>query len=106
MEALRRAGWEVLRAVDVLPSNADDEVLFACAAEHDRVLVTNDRPLEGIAIRWMREGRGFRRLVCWPQKHTRAMADCELAHAFEEIAAKPNAFAYPIEYIKRKPSKP
>jgi len=29
------------------------------AAEHGRVLVTNDRPLEAIAIRWMREGRGF-----------------------------------------------
>ena len=48
----------------------------------------------------MREGRGFRGLVCWPQKHYRAMTDGELAQAFEEIAAKPSAFAYPIEYIK------
>jgi len=75
VEALRRKGWDVLRAVDLLPSNADDEVLFAYAAEHGRVLVTNDRPLEAIAIRWMREGRGFHGLVCWPQKHYRVMTD-------------------------------
>ena len=104
VEALRRAGWDILRAVDLLPSNADDEALFAYAAEHDRVFVTNDRPLEAIAIRWMREGRRFRGLVCWPQKHYRVMTDGELAQAFDEIAAKPNAFAYPIEYIKPKPS--
>ncbi len=88
-----------------LPSSAHDDVLFAHAAEHDRVLVTNNRPLEAIAIRWMREGRGFRGLLCWPQKHYRVMTDGELAQAFEEIAAKPNAFTYPIEYIKPKPSK-
>jgi len=105
VEALRRAGWDVLRAVALLPSNGDDEALFAYAAEHDRVFVTNDRPLEAIAIRWMREGRRFRGLVCWPQKHYRVMTDGELAQAFDEIAAKPNAFAYPIEYIKPKPSK-
>ena len=53
----------------------------------------------------MTEGRRFRGLVCWPQKHYRVMTDGELAQAFDEIAAKPNAFAYPIEYIKPKPSK-
>jgi len=104
VEALRRAGWDVLRAVDLLPSNADDEALFAYAAEHDLVFVTNDRPLEAIAIRWMTEGRRFRGLVCWPQKHYRVMTDGELAQAFDEIAAKPDAFAYRIEYIKPKPS--
>jgi hypothetical protein len=104
VEALQRAGWDVVRAVDILLSNAADEALFAYAAEHDRVLVTNDRPLEAIAIRWMREGRGFRGLVGWPQKHYRVMTDGELAHAFDEIAAKPNAFGYRIEYIKPKPS--
>jgi hypothetical protein len=100
--ALRRADWDVLRAVDVLPANALDEVLFGYAAEHHRILVTNDRPLEAIAIRWMNEGRDFRGLVCWPQKHYRTMTDGELAQAFEEIASKVNAFAYPIEYIKPK----
>ena len=54
VQVLRRKGWTVLRAVDVLPANAEDDVLFAYAAEHDRVLVTNDRPLEAIAKRWMR----------------------------------------------------
>lgn len=103
---LRRAGWDVLRAVDTLPSNTTDEVLFAYAAEHHRVFVTNDRPLEAIAIRWMKEGRAFDGLVCWPQKHYRVMTNTELAQAFDEIATKPNAFVYPIEYIKPRPSKP
>jgi len=30
------------------------------------------------------------------------LGDGDLVCAFEEIAAKPNAFAYPIEYIKPK----
>ena len=100
VQALQRAGWDVLRAVDILPANTADEVLFAYAAEHDRVLVTNDRPLESIANRWMREARPFRGLVCWPQRHYRTMTDGELALAFEEIAARPDAFAYPIEYVR------
>ena len=100
--ALRRQGWDVLRTVDVLRSNIPDEELFAYAAEHDRVLVTNDRPLEAIAIRWLRDGRRFRGVVCWPQKHYQVMTDGELAESFEEIAARPTAFAYPIEYIKPK----
>ena len=105
IQVLRRKGWDVLRAVDVLPANAEDEVLFTYAAEHDRVLVTNDRPLEAIANRWMREARTFRGLVCWPQKHYRTMSDGELALAFEEIAARSDAFGYLIEYIKPRGAK-
>ena len=70
VEALRRAGWDVLRAVDLLPSNADDEALFAYAAEHDRVFVTNDRPLEAIAIRRMREGAAFVASCAGPRRTT------------------------------------
>jgi hypothetical protein len=101
--ALRRAEWDVLRAVDVLPSNVQDETLFAYAAGRDRVFVTNDRPLEAIAIRWLKEGRPFRGLVCWPQRHYRLMTDGDLVGAFDEIASRPDAFSYAIEYIKRKP---
>jgi hypothetical protein len=30
------------------------------------------------------------------------MSDGDIASAIEELAAKPNAFGYPIEYIKPK----
>lgn len=39
-------------------------------------------------------------MVFWLLERYRQMTDDEMLEAFEEIAAKPNAFAYPIEYVK------
>ena len=56
VRALRDQGWDIVRAIDLYPEKTEDEVLFARAAADDRVFVTNDRPAEAIAIRWLREG--------------------------------------------------
>ena len=97
IKALSSRGWDVARAVDVFGERTDDEVLFAWAAEHDRVFVTGDRPAEAIAIRWLRDQRPFRGMI----RCTGAMSIGELLSAFEKLAAQENPFGrYPIVYLK------
>jgi predicted nuclease of predicted toxin-antitoxin system len=99
VEALRRAGWDVVRSVDLLGERNEDEELLAWAAANDRVFATCDKRIHRIADRWLTEGRRFR-MVCWWLERYRDMTDGDMVEAFEAIAAKPDAFAYPIEYIK------
>lgn len=99
VHALRSRGWDVLRAVDLFGERNDDEQLLAWAAANGRALATCDEPIHKIARRWIDEGRSFR-MVFWLLERYRQMTDGEMLEAFEEIAARPNAFAYPIEYVK------
>jgi hypothetical protein len=101
VEGLRSRGWDVLRAVDVFGEKNDDAELMAYAAREGRVFVTNDAGIHAIAHRWLGDGWAFR-MAYWKARHLEKMSDGDIIHALEEIAAKPDAFAYPIEYIKPK----
>ncbi len=90
----------MVRAIDVFPERTHDEVLFAHAAEQNRVFVSSDEPAQEMPKRWLREGRPFRGMVCWSQEHRQRMSDGSFIAALEQLAADPNAFAYPIQYIK------
>jgi hypothetical protein len=88
----------VKRAVDFFGGRTDDEALFAYAAEHGRAFVTGDRPAEAVAIRWLREGRGFRGMIRCP---TGAMNVGDLLAAFERLAEEADPFGgYPIVHLK------
>jgi hypothetical protein len=100
VDGLRARGWDVVRAIDVFPERTDDERLFAWAAENGRIFVSSDEPAQEIPKRWLRERRFFLGMICWPQKHHRRMSDGEFISALERGAADPQAFAYPIYYIK------
>jgi hypothetical protein len=41
-------------------------------------------------------------MVFWPLERHREMTDGDMVEAFQAIAGKPNAFAFPIEHIKPK----
>ncbi|MGH9463118.1 MAG: DUF5615 family PIN-like protein, partial [Vicinamibacteria bacterium] len=69
IKALISDGWDVLRAVDVFPEGTDDEILFEYAARKGRVFVSCDEPAQKIPRRWLREGRPFRGMICWPLRH-------------------------------------
>lgn len=99
IDALRKAGWDVVRAVEVLGQENDDEELLAWSAVNGRVFATCDKSIHKIARRWLNEGRGFRMVYWWLERY-RETTDGEMVEAFEELARKPDAFAYPIEYIK------
>lgn len=99
IKALSARGWDVVRAVDVFGERTDDDVLFSYAAEHRRVFVTGDRPAEAVAIRWLREGRGFRGMI---RCQTGVMGVGDLLTAFERLAEIQDPFGgYAIVYLKR-----
>jgi hypothetical protein len=101
--ALRRAGWDILRAIDELPEGTKDLPHFERAAARDRVLVTNDRRFEVVAHSWLAEGRRFRGMVCWPRSRYRRMSPGDFVRAFEELALQDDPFAsYPIIHLKPK----
>ena len=100
VQALRQNGWDVVRVIDLYPEKTQDPIVFQRAADDNRVFVTNDRPAEAIAIRWLAEGRRFRGMVAWPQQgyETRSIGD--LVRDFEALAQEGDPFAYPIRYLK------
>lgn len=100
VRALRALGWDVVRAIDLYPERAKDEVLFARAATDGRVFVTNDRPAEAIAIRWLREGRHFRGMVAWPVEGYEYRGIGDLAQDFEALAKEEEPFAYPVRHLR------
>lgn len=100
VRALRDRGWDVVRAVDLYPERTKDEALFARAAADDRVFVTNDRPAEAIAIRWLQQGRRFRGMVAWPVETYERRPIGDLALDFEALAKEEDPFAYPVRHLK------
>jgi hypothetical protein len=100
--ALRDRGWDVVRAIDLYPEKTKDEVLFERAAADDRVFVTNDRPAEAIAIRWLRERRRFRGMVAWPVESYEHRSIGDLALDFEALAKQQDPFAYPVRHLKNR----
>jgi RimJ/RimL family protein N-acetyltransferase len=102
VSALLARGWDVKRSVDVFGERNDDEELLVWAAKEGRALVTCDKGLHRVAHRWLSDARAFR-MVYWWAEHQRVMSDGDIIRALEAIAARPDAFAYPIEYIKPKP---
>ena len=102
VEALQRAGWDVLRAVDAHPEATKDPVHFEHAAREGRIFVSNDRRLEGLAHTWLKKGRSFRGMICWPRAHYARMVPGDFVEALEELAGQDDPFIYPIVHIKPK----
>ena len=100
VKALRDSGWDVVRAVDVFPQDTLDETLLDYGVKDDRVFATNDKRLLPVAYRWISEGRALRGLVYWPQEETQRLSPGVIVEAFNELASRPNPFAYPIEFLK------
>lgn len=101
VEGLLRRGWRVVRSVDALGEGVDDDILFDYAAKTALVFVTCDERIHAIAVARLKTGQAFR-MVFWKQAHHARMSDGDFIMALEEIARKPNAFSYPIEYVTPK----
>ena len=98
IRALRQSGWDIVRAIDVFPEGTADDVHLEHAANQDRVLVTNDEPLQATAHQWLREGKTIPRLIEWPQEKYKRMTIGELVQKFSELAEQDQPFNpdYPI----------
>lgn len=84
VHALRRAGWDLVRAVDLYPEGQDDRTHFERAAREGRVLVSNDLDQLRIAQEWILAGRPFPGLITWPKADERIQA--EAMSAWDEPA--------------------
>ena len=102
IKALISDGWDVLRAVDAFPEGTDDEILFEYAAKKGRVFVSCDEPAQKIPRRWLREGRPFRGMICWPLRHHRRMSERDFLRAFEDLANEEEPFAWGVRHITPK----
>ena len=97
---MRQRGWDVVRAVDLFGQENDDAELFAHAAKEGRVLLTCDEGIQSIAHGWLRQGRTDFRMIYCTMQHQQEMTIGGPTEAVEGILRKPDAFAYPIEYVK------
>lgn len=91
-----------MRAVDAEPEGTDDIDHFKHAVRLGRVLIANDKHMKAIAERWIADGRSFPGLIWWPRKSYTIMSNAEILQAIEELAMNPDAFVYPIEFVKPK----
>lgn len=99
-DALIRRDWDVRRAIDSFPEGTSDPPLFERAAEEGRVFVTNDGPLQRMALRWVREGTSFR-MIFWRVEDYRLGSIGDFVEAFEALAtSESDPFLYPIHYLK------
>jgi hypothetical protein len=104
IRALRRAGWDVLRAIEEFPERTTDTAHFERAVELGRVLVTNDNGQRQRARAWYQEGRAFRGVIWWPQVDYKGRTPGDFLNAFEDLAATEDPFSrYPILYLIAKP---
>lgn len=101
VEGLLRRGWRVVRSIDAFGEAVDDDILFDYAAREGLVFVTCDKRIHAIAKARSQAGQAFR-MVFWKQTHHARMSDGDFIRALEELSRKPDAFAYPIEYIRPK----
>jgi hypothetical protein len=103
IDALKRTGWDIMRAIDEYAEGTDDEIHFERAIREGRVLVSNDIDQLVAALKRIREGRPFPGLVNWRKRDERRISAGSVLRAFEDLAAKDGPFApYPIVFLKPK----
>ena len=101
VDGLIDRGWSVVRAVEARAEGTEDIDHFELAVNLGRVMIANDKHMKAIAERWIQQGRSFPGLVWWPRRAYAVMSNTDILEAIEGLATKHDAFAYPIEFIKR-----
>ena len=99
VRGLRQRGWQVQHAAERFGESTKDTPLFEYAAKEGLVLVSTDHDMLPLAKQWLLEGRSFR-LIWWEQAETQRILLSVVLDAFDALAAKKHAFAYPIEFLK------
>jgi len=101
VDALIKAGWDVVRAVDRFPEGTDDRIHFEEAVRQGRVLVANDAHMKATAERWLDQGRSFHGLIWWPRKNYERMTVSDIVGVFDGLAGLAQPFGgYPIIHVK------
>ena len=99
LKAVRRAGWEVVRLVDVAglgQGTLDPDVLAYCA-KHGYVWVTTDQRAQGHITEWINSRKTLPGVVMAVQRHR--ITPGGLVRFLEELAAEEAPFAGIIRFV-------
>jgi len=96
--AAREAGWQVVRAVDVLAQGTHDSVLLAFCAEHGCVWVTSDEAARGHIVNWLNSGRTLPGVIIVPQRYR--ITPGRFVSFLEVLAGEEEPFAAAIRYFR------
>jgi hypothetical protein len=101
IKALRQAGWDVLRALDVFAEGTDDDTHLDYAVKANRALVTNDQPMQATAHERLSQGKAIPRVIGWPQEKYKRATVAAVVQKFEQLAETDEPFNpdYPIIYL-------
>lgn len=102
VEALRDVGWLVHRVEDEpgLGKGISDERIFAYAAARGWIWLSRDEAAVVLPAAWQREGRAFKGMLVWSQRHHRVMSIGDVVHRIEALSAEEEPFAAGVRFIK------
>lgn len=101
IKAVRNAGWDLVRLVDVAElgqGTPDPEVLTYCA-EHGCVWITTDQRAQAHIAQWLESGRTLPGAVIAVQRHR--ITPGRLLRFLEDLAAEEAPFAGVIRFVPR-----
>jgi hypothetical protein len=97
IEAVREAGWEVLRVVDVLGQETDDpDILAYCAAQSCAWLTSDERAMSHVTA-CLGSGKTLPGVIVVPQRHR--LSPGGLVRFLERLAAEEEPFAGVIRFL-------
>jgi hypothetical protein len=92
IHALRAAGWDMVRAIDLYPEGTDDSIHLARARLEGRVLAANDRDMKRHAEAALARNETLPGLIWWPRQLYARLSFKEFVASFERLAAEDDPF--------------
>jgi hypothetical protein len=102
VSALRNRQWDVVRVLDIpeLGKGVDDGAIFEWAASSGRVLLSSDEKALWRPKKWREEGRPFKGMLCWPQRHHWRMSVGDVVRAMEALAEEEDPFLVGVRHVR------
>lgn len=97
VKAVREAGWEVVRVVDVLGEKTDDPDVLAYCAAHGCVWITSDERAKGHVSRLLSVGGTLPGVIIVPQRHR--LTPGRLVRFLERLALEQAPFAGVLRFL-------
>ena len=97
IKAIREAGWDVTRVVDVLGQETDDPEVLAYCAAHGCVWITSDERAKGHVTQWLRSGSALPGVIIVPQRHR--VSPGRLVRFLECLVSEDAPFAGIIRFV-------
>lgn len=96
--AAGEAGWQVVRAIDVLAQGTQDSAVLAYCAERGYVWVTSDEAARGHVVEWLNSGRTLPGVIIVPQRYR--ITPGRFVEFLELLAGEQTPFPAAIRYFR------